>query len=904
MVAGSRVRGPMAHDEVVPTLSEQSAGTDSVKHHLSKFGEISPSVASSHIRSDKSVRTYATEQDIRANFNHAAAPIIDVEGAFNKGFSEFVRSLRHFRVSDVVPAVGWFPRFLANNPLNSMFKDAVCGLTVAAIVVPQGMAYGMLAGLPPVNGLYTAMLPVLGYTLFGTCMHLSVGPFALISMLTAEGIFLVVDEPVKEPEAAVDAAKVLSLLSGVTLLLMGILRLGFIGTFLSDPVLSGYCTAVAIIIPMSQMKYAFQVYFPRGNFISTVENLLKNIDDVNYWSFGIFLVSLVTIYLTQMVNQRKPFNFLKKFPIPAELLVLVLSTLTIWVFKLDKYQNVQTLGLIPEGLPDFSFPDLGRFDISKMLTASFMVSLMTYITATSVSKTFARKFRYEIDSNKELIAFGIANLLGCVSSCYPAAASLSRTAVVGSSGAATPLHNIWMVGILVIVLMFSGELIQTLPSAALAAIVVMAFKSLLINGFAEARMMRRVSPSDFLMWSIAFWGTLTTNVTVGIAVAVAADIFFLFYKTTRPSYNVLGRLSGTENVYRPRKQCAAAEMVPGVLIFKFNAPLIFANKEVFIKELERELRRLDAEMNDVAEDTTKILNFWCNLQTLAGAFVDGVVRRGRENMSGDKIVVYTTSVIIECSPMTHVDITAARALEKLRTQLKERGTRLILCHVKYDCYCKFDLMGLFAATDDSSFDVVCFRELHDAVLFGEGRLNCGDGEASDQPHSLSQVGLVVDNSQESQAHSTTGTRISSPALGLMKSASCLKRAVTFRSGSDSSPSQSRQPSKQSTASLLGERGFAVGYEPEVEDMHWTRSPKGASPTEPPLHAHGMHPMPTLQESLASHAMGMVADNPREGGGAGVDGRACAAAAALAAIEEGKAADAEGGRGGKCHLQSL
>jgi len=647
----------------------------------------------------------------------------------------FLDSLRNAQSADVLPILGWLPRFIKQDIGKKMLSDAICGLTVAAIVLPQGMAYGMLAGLPPVNGLYTAMLPSLGYMIFGTSMHLSVGPFALIAMLSAEVIRDLVPSAEDDPVAVVEAAVVLSFFCGVTLVGLGILRLGFIASFLSDPVLSGYCTAVSIIIPTSQMKHAFQVKTERRGFIMTVVNLVKRIaeGDTNGYALLLFIMSMLCLLLLQELNKsnNSKLKILKRFPLPAELIVVILSTALVGIFNIDEKAKVRTLGEIPAGLPKMKLPDVAKFDIGKLASGVGMVSIMTYITAMSASKTFARKYGYDVDPSQELIALGCSNLLGSVSSCFPAAASLSRTAVVGASGAATPLHNAWTVVILVIVLCFCGPAIQTLPMATLAAIVVLAFRSMIQNGITEMLTIRKVSFSDFVLWNIAFWATLITDVTTGIAIAVTSDIFYLFWSTTRPEFANLGRLEGTSRLYRNRKHWKQAMPIPGIMIFRFDAALHFANREVFVTKLWEELLGQDAELN--GEDVRTKMQFWTQVHEIQVA-VQGVqaavVHTMKSAHSNDAVVADQTfsapvrrlvkAVVLDCSPMTHIDVTSIRALEKLRGELYLRGTRLVLAHVKYECHRKMSHLKIFAPFEkDTTYDVVCFRELHDAVLYAE-----------------------------------------------------------------------------------------------------------------------------------------------------------------------------------------
>lgn len=212
----------------------------------------------------------------------------------------------------------------------------------------------------------------------------------------------------------------------------------------------------------------------------------------------------------------------------------------------------------------------------------------------------------------------------------------------------------------------------------------------------------KISRSDCLMWNIAFWFTLVTSVTVGIAIAVAADIFYLVWCTTQPTYKVLGRLEGTERMYRNRRHFAEARPVNGLLIFRFDAPLHFANREVFLERLRRELRASDAEFAEAADATMASKSAACEL-----------------GVTGIDPITHVKVVVVDLSAMPHIDLSAVRALERLRAELAERKTRLVLAHCQYRCYQKLSEMGLF---DEGPFEVWCFRELHDAVSFGEGRL--------------------------------------------------------------------------------------------------------------------------------------------------------------------------------------
>eukprot|EP00929_Paragymnodinium_shiwhaense_P059422 TRINITY_DN29764_c0_g1_i2.p1 TRINITY_DN29764_c0_g1~~TRINITY_DN29764_c0_g1_i2.p1 ORF type:complete len:610 (-),score=65.72 TRINITY_DN29764_c0_g1_i2:280-2109(-) len=554
------------------------------------------------------------------------------------------------------------------------------------------MAYGMLADLPPANGLYTALLPAVAYTVCGTCMHLSVGPFALISMLTASCIRELVDDPLENPEAAAAIAAGLAAVCGVILLLLGLLRLGFIITFLSDPVLSGFCTAASLIIPVSQLKHALQVNVHAGTFFQMVEELVSQASKTNQYSFMIFLASLIAIFLLQRLNQSPPEKlkaFLTACPLPAELITAVIAGCTVNSMQLHECPGpcVRVVGHVPEGLPPVSLPSSDMLALwwghrQVLCRAGLLTALMIYVISASVSKQFAAKYGYEVENNQECVSLGVANLLGAISGSYPAAASLSRTAIAASAGAMSPLHGLWTTLAVALMLMYCTWVVAPLPMATLAAIVVLAFKSLLINGFAEFKWSFKVSLPDFFVWNIAFWSTLQFNVAGGIAVAATTDVLLLLYRTLQPGHTVFGRLKSSETTYRNIAHFEDAEVVDGVLIYRFNAPMHFANREAFSQSVLSEVASV-------------------------------------EELGLDAI----NAVVMDMSATSSIDMSACRSMVKLRQALFERSIRLILARSIYTVHKRLDKMGLFEGFDeDHWFDVVNFRDLHDAVLHAEQRL--------------------------------------------------------------------------------------------------------------------------------------------------------------------------------------
>jgi len=496
---------------------------------------------------------------------------------------------------------------------------------------------------------------------------------------------------------------------GVELFAFWLLKLGFMASFLSDSVISGFCTASALIIPLSQLKYAFQLSVPDGTFLETLQALLTGIlaGETNIASFVIFATSLTIIIAVQRLNKSSSLppslSFVRKYPLPAELMVLVLTTSTCKIFDLGACPGpcVRLLGDVPAGLPPLSMPSFEVSELRALLEPSLIIALMVYILSMSVSKVFGHKFGYEVDNNQELLAFSVTNMLSAVSCGYPASGTFSRTAIAAGSGATSPLHGFFTVVIVGFVLAFCTQLVRTLPLAALAAIVVMAFKSLLLDGFAEGHKTFRISASNFMVWQVAFWATLVENVTRGLMIAVIADILHLFYKTTQPSHSLLGRMN--ESSYRDMRYWEEATPVAHVIIFRFNGPLHFANRDSFLAGLWEHIFAFDAPPSDSLKGKHERL-----LKTH-----DGPLR----------------AVVIDASPMSHIDMSAGKSLVKLSEELRSRGVRLIIGHCNYECRKMMEDMGLFLPSKNAdglwtpSLDVRWFRDLAEAVDCAESEMN-------------------------------------------------------------------------------------------------------------------------------------------------------------------------------------
>lgn len=465
--------------------------------------------------------------------------------------------------SQYLPVLSWLPTY---NP-KWLRGDIVAGLTVGVMLIPQGMAYSMIAGMPPIYGLYTSIVPILLYALLGTSRHLAFGPIAMISLLTAATVSTMAEEGTTEYFLLIITV---ALMVGVLQLLMGVFRLGFLVNFLSQPVISGFSSAAALIIITSQLRHILGVEIQSSvHFYETYLFLFREISEISWVTFFIGLGGIVLIILFRKINKA----------IPGQLIVVILGIL-VMVATGWETRGVLVLGTIPEGLPKFGLPSFDKDTWKALFPIAMTVSLLSFMQAIAISKTFLNKHRgeYNLDANQELIAIGIANIGGSFFQSISSSGSFGRTAVNDQSGATTPLSSIVSVGLIAVTLMFLTPLFYSLPKAILASIILVAVASLIdIKG---ARELWKFDRKDFWMMALTFLATLAIGIEEGILVGVALSLGLVIWQSTYPHIAVLGQIPGT-TYYRNVNRYQEAETKDGVLVLRVDSPLFFANADFF-----------------------------------------------------------------------------------------------------------------------------------------------------------------------------------------------------------------------------------------------------------------------------------------------------------------------------------
>lgn len=459
----------------------------------------------------------------------------------------------------VMPAAEWMPRYS-----RVMFSgDLQAGITTAVMLIPQSMAYAMLAGLPPQIGLYASTVPLVLYALFGTSRQLAVGPVAVVSMMVA-GALAGISAAASDPRVYVEMAILLMLLVGAVQLLMGLSRLGFLVNFLSHPVIVGFTFAAALIIGMSQLKHLLGI--PSASGLQVHDVLIAMASNIHDLHWPTFIIGMTAIgLLIGLRRWRKTF--------PAALTVVALGTIGVWAFDLAE-MGVKIVKDVPAGLPTPSAPSVSWNHVEMLLPTAIVISLVGFIESMAVAKAFASRNNYRIDANRELIALGLANLGGSLFRGYPVTGGFSRTAVNAQAGARTGMASIITACIVALTLFLFTPLFYYLPQAVLAAIIIVAVLGLI--DLKEAQRIFAVRGIDGILMAITFVATLVVGIEEGIIVGVAASLATFVWRTTRPHVAILGRLPGTDT-FRSIKRHPTALTESGIMIMRIDAPLYFGN---------------------------------------------------------------------------------------------------------------------------------------------------------------------------------------------------------------------------------------------------------------------------------------------------------------------------------------
>lgn len=467
-----------------------------------------------------------------------------------------------------IPILDWLPKYKRSY----IRGDIQSGLTVAIMLVPQGMAYGLLAGLPPIYGLYASLFSLVLYALFGTSRQLSVGPAAIVSMLVAAGIYNLGGN--LSTSEMISIAISIALLAGVLQLVLGLLKLGVLVNFLSRPVIAGFASAAAFIIAFSQLKHLLGIPLERSNNIFVIgRDAISHIGQLHWITLGISLVSLAVLRGLKRISKS----------IPGALVVVLFSVLLVAGLGLDE-QGVAIIGKVPEGLPPFKWPDLSMNRILDVWPIAVTICIISFIESVAIAKTMGRQEDSpRIDPNQELIALGITKIGGAFFQAFPTSGSFSRSAIHVESGAKTGISSLVSALMITLTLLFFTEWFFYLPKAVLAAIILSAVINLV--DYKEARHLWSADRRDFWTMLATFGATLLLGIQNGVLIGVLLSLAIMVYRNSRPHITILGQLPNSRR-YRSVSRFSNARQHQDILIVRFDAQLYFGNADYFRDGIE------------------------------------------------------------------------------------------------------------------------------------------------------------------------------------------------------------------------------------------------------------------------------------------------------------------------------
>lgn len=518
----------------------------------------------------------------------------------------------------IFPALKWLKTYQFTH-----FKaDVVAALIVLAMLVPQGMAYAMLAGLPPVMGIYASILPMIIYAFTGSSTTLSIGPVAIISMMVFSAL-----QPLFAvgSTAYIEAACLLAIMVGIISLILGLFRFGFLIQLISHPVIKSFIIASALLIALGQFKFLLDIPLQTNNIPEFIGSLVNNFHHISFLSVGVSLAAIsILVFLPKWVRS----DFLNK-TIP--LLLVLSSIIVVYAFNLDQH-GLKTVGIIPTGLPSFHFPTWNLDLVQKLLPSAFIIAMISFVESLAIAQATALQKRDDLNSNQELIALGLANIAAGINMGFAVSGSLSRTVVNSDAGAKTPMSGVMSSLLMIAVSLYFTSFFQNLPLTILAAtIFVSIWKLISFLPFFETW---KYSKADGLAMWATFFGVTCIDISTGLVIGIILTFILLLWRISRPHIAVIGLVEGTQHF----RNVSRYDVLTTETIASF---------------------RIDENLN------------FLNAHVLKGYIIT--------ELSHNPQIQH---VVINCSSISNIDLSAVEMLEDLNRELLQLGIQLHLSEVK------------------------------------------------------------------------------------------------------------------------------------------------------------------------------------------------------------------------------
>ncbi|KAG7323676.1 hypothetical protein KOW79_013378 [Hemibagrus wyckioides] len=618
-----------------------------------------------------------------------------------------------------MPIFSWLPKYRLRKWI---LGDTVAGLTVGILHIPQGMAFALLTSVAPIYGLYTSFFPVVLYMLFGTGRHVSTGTFAVVSLMTGTVVEQLVPIPpdlnCSSPEVAeledqrIGVASAIAFLSGVMMLCMFGLQLGFLSTYLSEPIVKAFTSAAAFHVTVSQLQSMLGLRLPRhtGTFslFKTLASVMENVPHTNLAELLISLLCLAVLVPIKEVNTR--FRQRLCTPIPVEILTVIIATGVAYAFSLDSKYDVQIVGHIPAGFPRPRLPALHT--VPDIAGDTVAITFVGYAVSVSLAMIYADKHGYSIHPNQELLAHGISNTVSSLFTCFPSSATLATTNILESAGGYTQLSGLFTSLVVLIVLLLIGPLFYFLPKAVLACINVTSLRQMLLQ-FQDLPDLWRISKIDFVVWLVTWLSVVILNVDMGLAIGVVFSMMTVICRTQRANCTVLGRASNTE-IYRPINNHNKCYEVPGLKILTYNGPIYYGNRSFFKADVSQ-LLGLTPERIHSREKARKALEKREkeSINTVDRGLANTSFSSENEFFKSEIAENEVQTVLIDCSSVIFVDVAGAKLFIQMCIDCQKMGVQIFLAN------CNESILEILTASGLMSYmnPQHIFVTVHDAVVY-------------------------------------------------------------------------------------------------------------------------------------------------------------------------------------------